>query len=54
MDESEKIKGKTIECAEVDGFHIYLVFNDGSTFEYDASDGGYSRYEYTESKMEGE
>lgn len=38
--------GKTIIGGYVDGFHIMLVFDDGAIFEYDASDGGYSSWEF--------
>ena len=41
--------GKTIVSAKVDGYTVELVFDDGSTFNYWASDGGYSTYEFTES-----
>ncbi len=45
----EELVGKTILSAEVDGFGIELVFDDGSTFNYSASDGGYSTYDFTNS-----
>ena len=45
----EELVGKTILAAEVDGFGIVLVFDDGSVFNYSASDGGYSTYDFTES-----
>lgn len=45
----KELIGKTILSAEVDGFSIELVFDDGSTFSYFASDGGYSTYEFTNS-----
>ena len=37
--------GKTIIEAKVDGFGIRLKLEDGSIFEYEASDGGYSLWE---------
>lgn len=37
--------GRVIIAAEVDGFGIKLKLDDGSAFEYDASDGGYSTWE---------
>lgn len=40
--------GKTIVSAKVNGYSIELVFDDGSSFSYWASDGGYSTYEFTE------
>lgn len=43
--------GKTIKSAEVDGFGITLVFENGDTFEYGASDGGYSGYEYVQAEQ---
>ena len=49
---NEKLIGKTIKEADIDGFGVYLTFNDGSMFEYDASDGGYSHYAYCESPQE--
>ncbi len=45
----EELIGKTILAAEVDGFGITLVFDDGSVFNYSASDGGYSTYDFTNS-----
>jgi len=45
-EETEKqLIGRTIVKADVDGFGIRLVLDDGSRFEYDASDGGYSSWE---------
>ena len=46
MSEKEQLIGRTIVNAEIDGFGIILEFDDGSRFEYDASDDGYSRYEF--------
>lgn len=46
----KKLKGKTIVEAEVTGYDITLKFNDGSVFEYNASDGGYSVWEYRKSE----
>lgn len=34
--------GKTIARIEVDGFDVDIVFTDGTLFEYESSDGGYS------------
>ena len=45
----EELIGKTILSAEVDGFGIALVCDDGSVFNYSASDGGYSTYDFTNS-----
>lgn len=40
----KRLVGKTIESVELSGSEVYLYFTDGSRFEYDASDGGYSTY----------
>ena len=42
----EELVGKTIAESTVNGYGITLVFTDGSEFYYDASDGGYSSYEF--------
>ena len=48
MNEEEKFnkmfEGKTIKRAEIDGFEITMDFDDGTTFIYEATDGGYSHY----------
>lgn len=44
----KKIVGKTIKAVELDGFGVELRFTDGSRFVYDASDGGYSTYDFYE------
>ena len=41
MDE-KKLVGKTIARIDVDGFDVNIVFTDGTVFEYESSDGGYS------------
>lgn len=38
--------GKTIKTAKIDGYSVLLRFTDGSRFEYEASDGGYSTYDF--------
>lgn len=43
--EENKLIGKTIKKAKVDGFGLILEFTDGEILDYDASDGGYSCYE---------
>ena len=43
-----KLIGKTIKDVELSGGEVYLDFTDGSRFEYDASDGGYSTYDLYE------
>lgn len=45
---SERLIGKTIESVSLSGYEVYLYFTDGSRFEYDASDGGYSTYDFYE------
>ena len=40
------LQNKIIKKVEVDGFGVYLEFKDGTFFNFDASDGGYSTYEY--------
>ena len=47
-----KLKGKTIKSADVNGHRVFLIFTDGSQFNYDASDGGYSCFSFYESKVE--
>lgn len=44
----KKLIGKTIKAVELDGFGVYLYFTDGSRFVYDATDGGYSTYDFYE------
>ena len=44
----KKLVGKTIESVVLNGGEVYLYFTDGSRFEYDASDGGYSTYDFYE------
>lgn len=43
LDESILI-GKTIAKIDVDGFDVNIVFTDGTVFEYESSDGGYSMW----------
>lgn len=46
LTETEKaLIGKKIINADVSGYGIRLELDDGSIFEYDASDGGYSSWE---------
>ena len=40
------LQNKIIKKAKVDGFGVYLEFKDDTFFNFDASDGGYSIYEY--------
>ena len=48
----EQLKGKTISFAKVDGDGITLIFTDESQFDYEASDGGYSTFSFSELKGE--
>lgn len=45
MSIGNELIGKTIAYARINGFEVMLVFEDGTTFDYTASDGGYSSYE---------
>ena len=42
----KRLVGKTIDSVWLNGYEICLHFTDGSRFEYDASDGGYSTYDF--------
>lgn len=44
---TNELIGKTITFADVDGSMVYLKFDDGSEFYYEATDGGYSGWEIT-------
>ena len=44
MDEQD-IVGKTVEYAEISGFGVLIRFTDGTTLDFNASDGGYSTFE---------
>jgi len=48
----KQLIGKTISSADIDGFGITLIFTDGTKFDYEASDGGYSTFSL--SKLKGE
>ena len=52
MDIDNRLVGRTIETAEVDGHGIRIYFRDGSVFSYEATDGGYSTYDLYESMEE--
>ena len=41
---AKQLVGKTIKTAEVDGYGVWLTFDDGKEFHYNASDGGYSSF----------
>lgn len=40
-----KLIGKTIVCAEINGFGVTIKFSDGSILDYSSSDNGYSSWE---------
>lgn len=44
----ESLIGKTIVSADVDGYGIELTFDDGNTFLYSPSDGGYSTWDFSD------
>ena len=44
----EALTGRTITKSEVDGYGVMLELDDGMTFLYEASDGGYSGWEVYE------
>lgn len=44
----EALEGKTIVSAEVDGYGIELTLDDGNTFFYSATDGGYSSWDFSD------
>lgn len=48
MNIEKELIGKTIAYARINGFEVMLVFEDGTTLDYEASDGGYSSYELIE------
>lgn len=50
MEINKDLEGKKITKADINGFGIILRFDDGTTFYYDATDGGYSSYELEESE----
>lgn len=48
-----KLIGKTIqEIVSLDGFGFDVLFTDGTEFNFNASDGGYSGYELIEKEGE--
>lgn len=52
---SERLVGRKIVKADVDGYGIELTLDDGSVFIYNATDGGYSSYEFVDGiEQEGE
>ena len=50
MADEEKVKGKIIIEAEITGYGVTLKLNDGTVFEYESSDGGYSVWNWRESE----
>ena len=49
---NQRLSGRTIKEARVTGYGIDLVLDDGSVFEYDASDGGYSCWDFRNTEEE--
>ena len=39
--------GKKIIKIEANGYYVEIITEDGILFEYDATDGGFSRYDIT-------
>ena len=50
MSDKEKLIGKVIIDAEITGYGVTLKLNDGTILEYNASDGGYSTWDWEESE----
>ena len=46
---NSRLIGKTIKKADIDGGGIELTFDDGEVFVYEATDGGYSSWEFLKS-----
>ena len=46
---NDKLVGKTIQSAEVEGGYVEINFTDGTNLLYYASDGGYSYWRFTDS-----
>ena len=47
-EEGKKIVGKTVESASITGDNVTITFTDGTKFDYDATDGGYSCWSITQ------
>lgn len=47
-DIEQRIIGKSVKSACVDGYEVTIEFTDGTVFKYEASDGGYSSYSLNE------
>ena len=47
--EKDLFIGKRIKDIDINGFGIFIVLEDGTELCYDASDGGYSTYDFTKS-----
>lgn len=45
MNINKALEGKRIRKADVDAWGIIIVFDDNTVFEYEATDGGHSRFE---------
>lgn len=51
-DAENALIGAVIIDAEVDGYRIRLVLDNGKTFYYEATDGGYSCWDIEEKRHE--
>lgn len=51
IETNKKLKGKTIKRADVTGHGVNIVFEDGTIFDYSASDGGYSCWDIKECEV---
>ena len=51
---NERLIGKKIVKADVNGYGMELVLDDGSVFVYSASDGGYSAYGFEDEETDDE
>lgn len=54
IDDEEKLIGKKIVWAKIDGFGVELKFSDGSSLDYSSSDGGYSSWEIIDDTTQAE
>lgn len=52
MSIEKEMIGKTIVAADVTGYGMMLIFDDGKIFNYSASDGGYSNYGFDDENEE--
>ena len=45
MGDEKILIGKTVKEVDINGFEVYIIFTDGTIFDYEASDGGYSSWD---------